>query len=109
MINKMFGKIISAEFGTVQDRPFLVGLKLEFRLSDGTVIGNSGKYIVSATTAYELSNDGRRKKITAMVDAVRGVLKDSKVNNVSDLVGKPVEVTMENDIFKDFRILTEVL
>lgn len=109
MINKMIGEITSAEFGTVQYKPFLMGLKLEFRLTDGTVIGNSGKYIVSTTTAYELSSDGRRKRITAMVDAIRGVLKDSKVNNVSDLIGKPVEVTMENNIFKDFRILTEVL
>lgn len=109
MINKMFGKIVSAEFGTVQDRPFLMGLKLEFRLSDGTVIGNGGKCIISVATAHELSGAERRKRITAMVDAIREILKDSKVNNISELIGKPVEVTMENDIYKDFRILTEVL
>ena len=37
------------------------------------------------------------------------LLNDAKVNYVSQLINKPVEVTIEDRIFKSFRILTEVL
>jgi hypothetical protein len=37
------------------------------------------------------------------------LLNEAKVHNVYELKGIPVEVTLENNTFKDFRILTEVL
>ena len=43
------------------------------------------------------------------LDELYEILKDAKVNYVSQLVGKPVEVEIEDNMFKDFRILTEVL
>ena len=42
-------------------------------------------------------------------EKVYQILKDAKVNYVSELVNKPVEVTIDKNCFKDFRILTEVL
>lgn len=44
-----------------------------------------------------------------MNEKVAAILKDAKVSSVSGLIGKPVEVTLEGNLFKDFRILTEVL
>ena len=44
-----------------------------------------------------------------MNEEVYAFLKAAKVRNVDDLIGKPIEVTMENRSLKDFRILTEVL
>ena len=43
------------------------------------------------------------------VDKIYQILQDAKVNYVSQLVNKPVEVVIEKNTFKDFRILTEVL
>lgn len=51
----------------------------------------------------------RTTAVTASVENVYQVLKDAKVNYVSQLINKPVEVTIEKNTFKDFRILTEVL
>jgi hypothetical protein len=36
-------------------------------------------------------------------------LKDAKVNSVDELKGKPVEVTFDGNMLKEWRILTEVL
>lgn len=56
-----------------------------------------------------MKKTNREESITKSVEEVNQILKDAKVNYVSELVNKPVEVTMENNTFKDFRILTEVL
>ena len=37
------------------------------------------------------------------------IVEDAKVTSVYGLINKPVEVTLENNMFKEFRILTEVL
>jgi hypothetical protein len=40
---------------------------------------------------------------------VSKLLKDAKVNSVDELKGKPVEVTFDGNMLKEWRILTEVL
>lgn len=47
------------------------------------------------------------KKIITLLMVITMIF--SLVNYVSELLGKPVEVTLEDGVFKDFRILTEVL
>lgn len=51
----------------------------------------------------------REAAIAKSIEEVNRILEDAKVNYVSELINKPVEVTIENNTFKDFRILTEVL
>ena len=43
------------------------------------------------------------------MEFINDILKAAKANYVSELINKPVEVIIENNAFKDFRILTEVL
>lgn len=87
MTEKVLGKIKFAEFGKVPDYPFLTGLQLVFSLNGGgSSIGNPNVTI-----------------------DIEKILNDAKVNYVSELKGKPVEVEIENNRFKSFRILTEVL
>jgi hypothetical protein len=40
---------------------------------------------------------------------VSKLLKDAKVSSVDELKGKPVEVTFDGNMLKEWRILTEVL
>ena len=43
MIEKFLGKIENAEFGTIVDYPFLMGLQLTFSLSGGCAgVGDGG-------------------------------------------------------------------
>ena len=110
MTGKILGKIDFAEFGTIRDYPFLMGLQLGFKLADGTYIMDGGKYCVNVSPECKWEYEGKREKcIAEKIDHVYSILKDAGVNKVSELVGKPVEVTIDRNTFADFRILKEVL
>lgn len=108
MTTKELGKITFAEFGTIRDYPFLIGLQLGFRM-DGSGVMDGGKYTVNISPECKWKEMNREATIIKSIEEVNRILKDAKVNYVSELLNKPVEVTMECNTFKDFRILTEVL
>lgn len=106
---KRLGKIDFAEFGTIRDYPFLIGLQLGFSMR-GCGVMDGGKYTVNINPECKWEYDGAREEAVCLaVEKVNEILKDAKVNYVSKLIGKPVEVTLVNNTFSDFRILTEVL
>lgn len=109
MTGKILGKINFAEYGTVRDYPFLIGLQLGFKLGDGTGVMDGGSNTINISKECKWEEDEREAAITVSVEKVYQILKDAKVNYVSELINKPVEVTIDNNCFKDFRILTEVL
>ncbi len=108
MLEKYLGKITSAEYGSVPDYPFLIGLQLEFNF-DGHYVSDGGKYTVNISPNCKWKEFNREETVTKTIEKVTQILKDAKCNYVSELIGKPVEVTIEGNCFKDFRILTEVL
>ena len=108
MAGKILGKITSAEYGMVRDYPYLFGLQLYFKLGDGTSIGCVSS-AVNIGKACKWTTEERQCGITKSVDEIHKILKDAKVSYVSELVNKPVEVTIDSNTFKDFRILKEVL
>lgn len=107
-MEKLLGKIDFAEFGTIRDYPFLIGLQLGFSMN-GCGVMDGGKYTVNITKECRWEKRNREETITLYIERVYEILKAAKVNYVSQLVGKPVEVTLDHNCFKDFRILTEVL
>ena len=109
MTGKILGKITSAEYGRIGDYPFLFGLQLTFHLSDGTSIGSGAVYTINISSECRWEENERREAITRNIEFVNSILEDAKVSHISDLINKPVEVTIEKNTFKDFRILTEVL
>ena len=108
MVDKLLGKIDFAEFGTIRDYPFLIGLQLGFSMG-GQGVMDGGKYTVNITKECRWIEQNRERAIAFVVENVYEILKAAKVNYVSQLIGKPVEVTIVNRCFSDFRILTEVL
>lgn len=108
MVEKVLGKIDFAEYGTVNDYPFLIGLQLGFRFPTGGV-GCGYRYTVNISPDCNWGDDSRVEVITKNVEFVNKTLEDAKVNYVSQLISKPVEIIIEDNTFKDFRILTEVL
>ena len=108
MTEKYLGKIDFAEFGTIEDYPFLIGLQLGFSMN-GCSVMDGGKYCVNISNQCKWEDREKNEVITNSVEYISEVLKDAKVNYVSQLVGKPVEVLIEDNTFKGFRILTEVL
>lgn len=105
---KLLGKIDYAEFGLYPDRPFMYGLMLGFSFHNlGATDG--GKYTVNISKECRWEEAERQETITKQAEFISGILKDAKCNYVSELKNKPVEVTIQNNTFKSFRILTEVL
>jgi hypothetical protein len=103
------GKIGYAEFGVINDYPFMLGLQLEFSFS-GSGCGDGGKYSVNITDSCKWDSDQQKyEAYERILKFTYETLKKAKVDSVSKLKGIPVEVTMENNWFKDFRILEEVL
>lgn len=109
MIEKILGKITKAEYGMVRDYPFLFGLQLYFSLGDGTSIGCGSRYTINISKECRWEESKRKDAIVKAVEEINRILKDAKVDYVSELKGMPVEVEIEKNTFKSFRILTEVL
>lgn len=107
MEEKLLGKITKAEFGLNRDRPFLYGLELDFEMG-GSGVFTSKTVNISDNCKWENVN-GRMRALDNSALEISKILTDAKVNFVSQLEGKPVEVTIEGNMFKSFRILTEVL
>lgn len=93
----------------MRDYPFLIGLQLGFKLGDGGGIMDGGKYTVNISRECRWEEVERQTAITTTVEFTDKILKDAKVNYVSQLINKPVEVEIDRNTFKSFRILTEVL
>ena len=106
---KNLGKITFAEYGTIKDHPFLIGLQLGFKLGDGTSVMDGGSNTVNINEECRWEEAEREAAITVNIEKVYQILEDAKVNYVSELINKPVEVTIDKNCFKDFRILPEVL
>ena len=109
MNGKILGKIDFAEYGTIRDYPFLIGLQLGFKLGDGTAVMDGGAHTINISKECKWGKSEREAAVTISVEKIYQILKDAKVNYVSELINKPVEVTIEKNCYKDFRILTEVL
>lgn len=109
MERKVLGKIKSAEFGKIRDYPMYMGLLLEFTFDGNCHVGDGGKFTTNMSKGCKWSAEERRLAIEERMDAVYKLLDDAKVRTVSQLKNKPVEITLEANTFKDFRILTEVL
>lgn len=104
MLEKRLGKIDFVEFGTMRDYPFQLGFSMS-----GSGVMDAGKYTVNISPDCHWEMGTRHSNLAESLDRLAKILKDAKVNYVSEMLGKPVEVTLEDGIFKDFRILTEVL
>lgn len=109
MSQKVLGKITSVEWGTIKDHSFLCGLILEFHLEDETSVGSGSKYTINFSSSCKWTTEERQRAITKLMDQIYQLLKDAKCNYISELINKPVQVTIENNMFQSFRILKEVL
>jgi len=109
MIEKRLGKIESVEYGLI--RGFMLGIDFTFKM-DGSGIGSGGCYSFNMSEHTEHCTwtiEERNAYAITIQRQIKEWLSLAKVTNVSQLKNVPIEVTMENRTFKEFRILTEVL
>ena len=113
MERKYLGKINSVKFGLVGYQEAMFGLSLDFRFdgSSGcaTTITGGWSNSIECTENCKWTEKDRNKQRAEMCQQVNQLLIDAKVEYVDQLQGKPIEITLDGQSFKEFRILTEVL
>ena len=108
MERKFLGKITSAEFGSHRDYPFMFGILLTFAF-EGSVCDCGAKYAVNIHKDCKWTVEQRAEACMESIDKIHEILEAANCLYLSELVNKPVEITLDGDLFKDFRILTEVI
>lgn len=79
MLEKRLGKIDFAEFGTMRDYSFQLGLQLGFSMS-GSGVMDAGKYTVNMSPDCHWEMETRNSNLAESLDHVTRILKDAKVN-----------------------------
>lgn len=70
MTGKILGKIDFAEYGTIRDYPFLIGLQLGFKLGDSTYIMDGGSNTENISKECKWEKAEREAAITVSVEKV---------------------------------------
>jgi hypothetical protein len=112
MITKELGKIddVSFGYGGYQDAAFGLNVKLNFGgLYVNDFISGGWCEDIKVESNTKWTEEDRSLQRVEMVKKINKLLKDAKVYTIDQLKNKPVEVTSENMMLKDWRILTEVL
>ena len=111
-MEKRLGKIESVSFGLGGYQGAMLGLHVT--LGDGSWgVGDSSANWdaeqISCSEHSKWSESDRDEWYAEIMRYVSKLLKDAKVDSVDKLKGKPVEVTLDGNLLKEWRILTEVL
>ena len=111
-MEKYLGKIDSVSFGHGGYQGCMIGLHLSFKFGCSGIGTNYSAWdaeLIECTDNSKWTEEDRNKQYSDIVRKISKLLSDAKVDDIAKLNGIPVEVTVENGVFKDFRILTEVL
>jgi hypothetical protein len=77
MTGKILGKITFAEYGTIRDYPFMIGLQLGFKLGDSSGIMDGGSNTVNISKECRWEESERKTAITVSVEKVYQILEDA--------------------------------
>ena len=111
MQGTFLGKIESIKFGVKESR---IGLfyTLTFNNCCGTQSSNAvwDPEQVEVTEGTKWTEDDRNMELAQLMRYISKLLSEAKVDDITKLAGKPVEVTIDEfNSLKSWRILTEVL
>lgn len=107
---KELGKITHATFGLGGYQDAQIGFWLELGGDSwGVSASGGGAWAMDRTEHSKWTEADRLGELARAAMKVADTLKKAKKRHVQDLVGVPVEVTLDGNLLKDWRILTEVL
>jgi hypothetical protein len=111
-MEKRLGKIESVSFGLGGYQGAMLGIHFSLG-ADGWGVNDSkanwDDETISCSEHAKWTESDRDGWYAEIMRYVSKLLKDAKVDSVDKLKGKPVEVTFDGNILKEWRILTEVL
>lgn len=111
-MEKRIGKIENVKFGLGGYQDAMIGLSVTL-IGDSWGVNDFKGYwdseSVKCTENTKWTESERSNYYSETIKHLSKLLKDSKVDSVEKLKGKPIEVTFDGNMLKSWRILTEVL
>ena len=112
MLEKKLGKIQSVKFGIGGYQDTCFGIFFIFSSKDwccGSSEFTWDPNCIKHTDGCSWNETERSNDLNKIMRYISDLLRDAKVDDVTKLCGKPVEVVFENTKVQSWRILTEVL
>lgn len=107
------GKIKSVEFGIGGYNDSNLGIHFNLGIGQGSGVNDSKSAWdaerIEHTKHCQWTEDDRSASYDEIMRYISSLLKDAQVNDIQQLVGKPIELTMDNMTLKSWRILTECI
>lgn len=107
------GKIVRSEFGHCGYQESFIGLNLDFVFDKSATISDSilgGWYQGNKWTPNcKWTEEGNKLQHSVMAEKISQILLDANCLYISQLLGKPVEITVSGNRLVSWRILTEVI
>ena len=111
-MTKELGKIEKVRFGHCGYQDSCLGISFVLRGKGWGLIDSKSTWdaeLIEHTENSQWTEEDRDKQYSEIMRYVSKLLKDAKVSNISELQGKPIEVTLDGNLLREWRILTEVL
>lgn len=108
-MEKKLAKLRAVTFGKGGYQDAMIGITFDIG-GDGWGIGDFwGSWAIERSIYSKWTESDRVTELGDVVMRINSLLEDAKVNDVSELKGTPVEVTLEGNTLKSWRVLKEVL
>lgn len=111
-MEKKLGRIDSVKFGLVGYQDSMLGISFTFTSGSYGVSSDKSAWdcnMVKHSDNCKWNESDRSKQYDEIMRFISDLLRDAKVDNIMKLSGKPVELTFEGNLLKDWRILTECI
>jgi hypothetical protein len=111
-MSKKLGRIKTVYFGLGGYQDVCIGIHFTFDFDGCGVSSTKSAWdptVMKCTEYCKWTEESRSEQLDEIVRYISQLLADAKVDRVDKLQGKPVEITLDGNTFKSFRILTEVL
>jgi len=108
-VKKELGKIESAKFGLGGYQGVQFGVWFCIKSEGGSACNGIGVWTGEITESTQWTEKDRGKTLEEIMRYVMDLLEKANVDNFNDLVGVPVEATIDGNSLKEWRILTEVV
>lgn len=110
-MEKLLGKIESLKLGTGGYQGAMFGVTVSLKMGSGGIGDFKGFWsqVVEHRPEMKWTEADRDRQYAGVVRYLDQLCTDAKVDSIDELVGKPVEVTLDGFQLKSWRLLTEVL
>lgn len=108
-MEKKLGKIKSVQFGVEEGR---LGIHFSLEGKEWCVVTSNSTLdfeTINHDESCDWNEEQRSKRHDEIMKFVSKLLNQARVSNVSELKGTPIEVTMNNGLLMEWRVLTEVI